>query len=77
VIQLVLILLSLYVGYAVMGTLLGVLLFFAIFNTLWLIINIEISFICLKQYYIRWPLFAVAYSSAIIACYFIAQSIQK
>lgn len=69
VIQLTIIFASLYVGYALTGTLLGVLKFFGIFNALWQIINIEISFICLKQYYLRWPLFSLSYSLVIIACY--------
>lgn len=69
IIHLVLIFTAMYVGYAVTGTLLGVLMFFGIFNALWHIIDIEISFACLKQYYLRWPIFALLYSSFIVICY--------
>ena len=74
-IQLVLILIALYVGYNVTGTLLGVLMFFGIINALWQIINIEISFICLKQFYIKWPLFALAYSLVIMTLYYIVHGV--
>lgn len=74
IIQLILIFTSLYTGYEITHTLTGVLLFYGIFNAIWQIINIEISFICLKQFYIRWLIFSSIYMGIGFACFFIINS---
>ena len=72
VVQILLIFASLWLGLALNGTLLGVIQWFAVFNTVFQMINIGICFICMKAYVFQWFLYAGVYCVVGFACIYVS-----